>query len=117
MSADWLGICKALFRTSLRLLNNRLISLKHVFNVLGLVLGLLLFVRQFDWTSAVEELRGTISRHVLHLHVVHVSSSATSHTSRADPLLQPLVVSEDFVVEESQVVRARPSETLVWVVV
>ena len=100
------------------LLNNRLIPLEHVFNVLGLILRLLLFVRQFNGASSVEELRGTVGRHVLHLHVVQVCPGATaSYTARANPLLHPLVVCEDFVVEEGQVIRTVPSEALVWVAV
>ena len=97
-----------------------IIDIKHVLNVLRLVLRSirveLLLVRQLDGASAIEELGRSVCGHVLELGSLKVSvlSLTASNAARTDALLHH-TIRKDLAVEESQVIRARSREALVRV--
>ena len=71
-------------------------------------------MRKLDGTCSVEELRGTISRHVLELGVVRSKALilSASNTAIAQTRLASTIC-EHLAVEEGQVIWACTSETLI----
>ena len=101
------------------LLDERVVSaVKHVLNVLGLVLRLLacklVLVGELNRTCPIEELGGTVSRHILNLRsaIREVLILATAYAAVTQAWLTRAVC-EHFTVKEGQIIWACPCEALV----
>lgn len=86
-------------------------TVEHILDVLRVILrGIMvefLLMRQLDWSGPVEELRGSISTHVLKLEssIQAIASGSAAPTSLCDTGLLSAVC-KDLAIEESEVVRA-----------